>query len=377
MSPDRTRLKILFLENRSGREAQIRAAFERAPGSFDLAFASSPEEAVRAVAKDVVDVLFFSKTLCGKDSFHFMEKIRKSRLRPLALIMVTGEHSDLNEIREMVAGGDVLLPVQQDSIEQYPLKAVCAYDRVSADFIQSGLPPRPLHVLRDKYWQAVIGAQVSGVGHEINNQLTAAVAYTELLIQQTTDDAARRDLNKILKSVAQCGKILNNLLAFARTSAQAKSIESVNATIDRVVDLRSYGLRSKRIAVTRNYAELPAVFMDGQQLRQVILYVFLNAEQAIISGGAAQGNISATTSYRKEDRIVQIRIENDGPGIPPAVFTRLFEPFFSTTPGGSGLGLFEARRIVESHGGLILAERPGGPGAVFTIELPTLPASGG
>lgn len=220
---------------------------------------------------------------------------------------------------------------------------------------------------------ASIGLLVSGVAHEINNPLTGAIAYTELLRMKVKDEEILKELKKILDSAERCKRIVDNLLTFSRQRTPSKSLESINDIIDRAIDLRGYWLRSSNIEVIRDYDSISTVFVDSQQIQQVILNILLNAEQAIVGSGQRLGRISFSTRYDKEGRKIVIRISDNGPGIPNAILPKIFDPFFTTKPVGvgTGLGLSVSHGIITEHSGAITAENLPGGGAVFTIELPT------
>ncbi len=231
--------------------------------------------------------------------------------------------------------------------------------------------------LKDLLYQAdrlaSLGQLVSGVAHEINNPLTGTIAYSELLLLKATEEEVRTDVAKILDSAQRCKRIVDNLLTFSRQRAPARSLESFNALLDRVIELRSYALRSGSITVVREYGEAGTVFVDGQQIQQAVLNILLNAEQALASAGQPERRITFTTRLDRARRVVTVRIADNGPGIPPSLLSRIFDPFFTTKPAGigTGLGLSIAHGIVSEHGGTIHAEHNDCGGAVFVLELPT------
>ncbi len=220
---------------------------------------------------------------------------------------------------------------------------------------------------------ASIGLLVSGVAHEINNPLTGTIAYTELLSMKVTDESTKSELKKILDSAERCKKIVDNLLTFSRQRTPSKSLESINDIIDRAIDLRSYWLKSNNIHVVREYDPISTVFVDAQQIQQVMLNLLLNAEQAITGSGQNKGVITFRTRSDKESRRVSIQVIDSGPGVPMKVASKIFDPFFTTKPVdvGAGLGLSISHGIVAEHGGSIQFHNAEGGGAVFTIELPT------
>ncbi len=219
---------------------------------------------------------------------------------------------------------------------------------------------------------ASIGLLVSGVAHEINNPLTGTIAYTELLAMKVSDESIRAQLRKILDSAERCKKIVDNLLTFSRQHTPSKSLETINDIIDRTIDLRSYWLKSNNIQVIREYGVIPTVFVDVQEIQQVILNLLLNAEQAFVDAGHANATVLFVTQFDKTRSLITIRVIDNGPGIPQKVGAKIFEPFFTTKPIGigTGLGLSISREIIEEHGGNIWFENVDSGGTAFVIELP-------
>jgi nitrogen-specific signal transduction histidine kinase/CheY-like chemotaxis protein len=220
---------------------------------------------------------------------------------------------------------------------------------------------------------ASLGLLVSGVAHEINNPLTGTIAYTELLAMKVTDEGTRAELKKILDSAERCKKIVDNLMTFSRQRAPSKSLESITNVIDRAIELRSYWLKAKSIEITRDYDPTSTVFMDAQQIQQVVLNLLLNAEQAINDTGRATGKIRFSTRADDQRRRIIVSVSDNGPGIPQTIASKIFDPFFSTKSvgEGTGLGLSISHGIITEHGGTIWFEQGEGGGSVFTFELPT------
>ncbi|HCC34073.1 MAG TPA: histidine kinase, partial [Clostridiales bacterium] len=127
----------------------------------------------------------------------------------------------------------------------------------------------------------------------------------------------------------------------------------------------------RQISVHRKLQlNLPAVDVNPAQFKQVFMNILRNAMEAVGSGG----RIDVSTAYLPLRRSVAVEIADDGPGVPPEIRDRLFEPFFSTRPNGTGLGLAVSDRIVRGHGGQILVDGGPGQGAVFRVLIPVRPA---
>jgi PAS domain S-box-containing protein len=220
---------------------------------------------------------------------------------------------------------------------------------------------------------ASIGLLVSGVAHEINNPLTGTIAYTELLALKVTDEETRSELKKILDSAERCKKIVDNLMTFSRQRKPSKSLETMNDIIDRAISLRIYWLKTNGIEIFRDYDPATTVFVDAQQIQQVVLNLLLNAEQATLSARREHGKIVFRTRADKQRKRVIVTISDNGTGIPQQVASKIFDPFYSTKPvgEGTGLGLSISHGIITEHGGTIGFENNEEGGCSFTFELPT------
>src|SRR6266487_1219754 len=205
------------------------------------------------------------------------------------------------------------------------------------------------------------------------------VTVTDLLDQDREPVGSvlvARDLTPQTRLEAErAAKIVRNLLVFAGSRRLARRSVSVNVVIQKVLSLRAAACRAQDIEVVRHYDDkLPRVQSDPLLLHQVFLNMVINAEHAIAATGAP-GRIEISTSVAASaDRIVA-SVRDTGTGIPEATLSHIFEPFYTTKEvgQGTGLGLAIAYGIVQDHGGQIIAANHPEGGAVFTVELPTVP----
>lgn len=216
---------------------------------------------------------------------------------------------------------------------------------------------------------AAAGQLVSGVAHELNNPLQSVVGFAELLLGSERRQEARGDLERILSEANRAAKIVRNLLAFVRRSSVERAPASLNELVHSAVALRSYEFGVANIEIDADYAnDLPPVHVNREEIQQVLLNLLLNAEHAMkTSGGRGELRIRTMTC----EAGVAVDVHDNGPGVPPGVAGRMFEPFFSTKDvgEGTGLGLSIALGIVEAHRGtLVLVDAS--QGACFRLTLP-------
>jgi two-component system NtrC family sensor kinase len=224
---------------------------------------------------------------------------------------------------------------------------------------------------------AAVGQLVSGVAHELNNPLTSIAGLSEFLLEQK--ELGKKDrghLQVIQEQAERAGRIVRNLLTFARKGSAERVPVDLNDVIRRTLSLTAYDLKLQDIAVERELSgALPDVFGDRHGLQQVVLNLVTNAAHAVAENPRERRReITVSTWF---DGLVHLRVADTGPGIPDEIVQSVFTPFFTTKePGkGTGLGLSITYSIVESHGGQITLEpRTSRGGAAFRVDLPPAPA---
>ena len=232
---------------------------------------------------------------------------------------------------------------------------------------------------------AALGQTISGVAHELNNPLATILSWAERLSERQVDDKTKQGLEVILGESERAARIVRNLLTFARKRQTTRAMVEINQVVRETLALRAYEQKVSNIQVVEALATgLPDVFADSHQIKQVLLNLLINAEQACI-GANGKGTIVIRTSHDNDRGSLILEVSDDGPGIPEERVNKVFDPFFTTKEVGSGtgLGLTVAYAIVQEHGGRIWVEPGKGPkgradaqsakaggGASFFIELP-------
>jgi two-component system NtrC family sensor kinase len=219
---------------------------------------------------------------------------------------------------------------------------------------------------------AAVGQLVSGVAHELNNPLTSIAGLSELLLEQERLPADVRDhLQVIHEQADRAGRIVANLLTFARKGTPEQAAVDLDDVAQRTTLLIQAELRLRGIALERAAGERAVVRGDRYEIQQVLLNLLTNAVHALSElPPDADRRIRVETG--REGRRAFVRVSDTGPGIPADLTSRIFTPFFTTkAPGqGTGLGLSISYGIVESHGGRLSFTTAEGGGSTFTMELP-------
>jgi len=222
---------------------------------------------------------------------------------------------------------------------------------------------------------AAVGQLVSGVAHELNNPLTSIAGLSEFLLEQKELGAKDRGHLRVIHEQAdRAGRIVRNLLTFARKGPGEQAPVDLNDVIQRTLLLMSYDLTLKDIAVEKDLGTLPPVLGDRHALQQVLLNLLTNAAQAVAENPPDRRRVIQIATWF-DDR-VRMKVADSGEGIADDALPHVFTPFFTTKePGqGTGLGLSITYSIVEAHAGRIAVERPPEGGAVFLVDLPPAPA---
>lgn len=230
--------------------------------------------------------------------------------------------------------------------------------------------------LMDQY--AEIARLSGGLAHEIKNPLSTIRLNMELLAEDLGEPqtpAQRRAIKRldvVRRECARLQSLLDDFLHYAKARRLRLEPSDLNHQIDDVLNFFAPEADASGVEIVRYLdPELPRVMLDREAFRRALLNLVLNAKQAMPDGG----QLVVRTAFEGDTALVYLI--DTGIGMDDRTASKMFEAFFSTKPGGSGLGLPTTQKIIEGHGGRIRVQSDVGHGTQFTIVLPVLPQIGG
>lgn len=228
---------------------------------------------------------------------------------------------------------------------------------------------------------SALGEMAAEVAHEIKNPLVSIGGFARRLKDKMTDLSQKWEDNKDLKSASKYSEIissetdrlerlLKNTLIYSKSGALETEKSQLNKLVEEALYLFKAGLYEKNInLVTHLESNLPLLDLDQQKIKQVLINLFYNALESLSLGGLLKVE-TFLEEYAQKQKMITVRVEDTGGGIPQEVFENIFNPFFTTKHSGTGLGLSICRKIIENHGGTIRVENQLGKGVTVYLHLP-------
>jgi len=217
---------------------------------------------------------------------------------------------------------------------------------------------------------ASLGKMAAGIAHELNSPLTVILNDSSLLLRDFPDGSKEKeDLKVIVDEAKRCGEMIHNLLEFTRFETPEKRPTNINDIVQEAMELIKHQAVLNDIDVTLDLArDLPQVWIDSNQIKQVFLDIVSNAIHAMPEGGY----LTITSNFSQETNFLEVNFSDTGYGISEENISKIFQPFFTTkdAKSGTGLGLAICYEIIQTHGGEIDVSSGISKGTTFSVKLP-------
>jgi signal transduction histidine kinase len=347
---------------------------------YDVLEASDGTAAVRALRQGIVDVALLDLLMAGMNGLQLLRELQRLGVdAPVILFTSFGGVRTAVEAMQLGAADYLLKPLQREEVLQALTRAL-AKRPVPVE----APSPRDLEArLRQAQKLESLGRLTSAVAHDLNNQVTVMLGYSQLLLDcAPAGDPLRENLEEIQKASERAAGLTRQLLTFSRKQQPDPVPVDLNALItgmDRMLN-QLIG-KDLDLAITLQ-PDLGTIRADPGQLEQVLMNLAINARDAMPEGGS----LSITTANVLLDCIpagringssgpepyVMLTVTDTGCGMDAATQAHLFEPFFTTKDYGTGLGLTIVREIIQHSGGTIQVTSSPDQGTTFTIYLPCI-----
>jgi len=219
---------------------------------------------------------------------------------------------------------------------------------------------------------SAVGQLAAGVAHEINNPLAVILGFVQGLLHRTkSDDPTLAPLQAIEREAIRCKNLVQDLLTFSRERKPGRMEEAVAPMMNEALSLVETQARLKKVMLHRNFEkDLRSIWIDRNQVQQVVINLCTNALDAMPNGGDLTIHVSTPENQ------LEIRVTDTGTGIPEDIQHKILEPFFTTKEvgKGTGLGLSLVYNIVAKHQGHLNFETTPGKGTTFIVRLPIAPS---
>ncbi len=225
---------------------------------------------------------------------------------------------------------------------------------------------------------SMVGTMAAGLAHEIKNPLGGIKGAAQLLQMELDPGSPLTEYPQVMiREVERVNNIIEELLDLSRPHSSIKSEVNIGKILDEIVLLQRQAFIDKDVAFTMDLdPSIPSILGDQSQLTQLFLNLIKNAGEAVEQGGEIHVTTRIDFDYHLSSvgeraiPLVQIVIEDNGPGILPELRERIFTPFYTTKTGGTGLGLATCQKIISDHHGLLSVKNRKVGGSAFIISLP-------
>jgi len=367
--------------------------------------AHTPDQSILGVLDVQMSMQALDESLARSDRFAFglAVGIVLLSLLVMAAIVYRAVYVPTRELRrgtEALASGDLGVEIKLRSHDELGALAA-SFNTMAKNLAQADAELRAWsHTLEDRVQQkseelermhqqmilvektASLGRMAATVAHELNNPLAGILTYAKLIrrrVEATVPDGPDRErmlarLEMIRSESVRCGRIVRDLLTYARKSTAEFAEVHLHELVDRALNLVGHHIQLRQVRTERRLdLDDDLIVADGEQIVQALIALLINAVESMPDGGVL--TVGTEDAARARAGAVLLTVSDTGIGIPQEIRDHIFDPFFSTKSEakGVGLGLAVVYGIVQRHDGMINVDSEAGQGTTFTLELPRAP----
>ena len=216
-----------------------------------------------------------------------------------------------------------------------------------------------------------MGNMVSEITHDLKKPLTNIKGVLQLLKERWSDtDAKEEFFDMVEQEIFRLNELAKEIVNFSNPNKYELEKKDIRHTLDRALNLVKPDLDTRKIDLKIDYQEVPHVFINENEIMEVLLNIILNAIEAMPEGGELGVSLKPDQESKNGAQFLQIGIADTGCGIAPENLSRIFDRYFTTKKEGTGLGLCVVERIIKAHGGRVSVKSEPGKGTSFFVNLP-------
>ena len=216
-----------------------------------------------------------------------------------------------------------------------------------------------------------MGNMVSEITHDLKKPLTNIKGTLQLLKEKWSDtEAKEKYFDMVEQEIFRLNDLTKEIVNFSNPNKYELERKDIRLSLDRALNLVKRDLDTRKISLKKDLQEVPSIFINENEIMEVLLNIILNAIEAMPEGGELQVSLKSYRDPKKKGQFVQIGIADAGCGIAPENLNRIFDRYFTTKKEGTGLGLAVVERIVKAHGGFVSVKSELGKGTSFFVNLP-------
>jgi signal transduction histidine kinase len=368
-------INILMVDDQPGKlltyEAILRELGE------NLLTAHSAREALAHLLTTDIPIILIDVNMPELDGFELAKLIREHpRYQQTAIIFISAVHlTHLDQLKgyEHGAVDYITAPIIPELLRAKVRVCADLYRKTAALQREMAERQRLEREAQRAQHFALLGRLAAGVSHEIRNPLAALFLHVDLLeeeLQQPTPESAAQVtevLAEIRMNLARLEDLVQDYLTLVRTSQLERTPQDLGAALHPwTTEWQHLAMSHDVLLRLEGLEDLGTVALHASTLRRALLNLVQNALDAMPQGG------TLTLAGQRTATHVRLHVRDTGSGIPTEQLAKIFEPLYTTKPGGSGLGLYIVQEIVTAHGGTLAVESALTCGTTFTVTLPTV-----